>query len=191
MDAINLLRADFLTKPNVGTDQQRAELLGEIRKAQKAGNPLDRSNDGCWRSERRYGNSISWLMSDIGELLNQFAALYKSEVDFHNLDPAKVSFFYWTNVNKPHSRNVLHSHIDAHFSAVYYLQGTGTGALKLMNPANILGNCNDTAPFVKDFMFVPNDGDLIMWPSWVPHEVETNFSDRERINLVFDIIIRK
>jgi Xaa-Pro aminopeptidase len=31
------------------------------------------------------------------------------------------------------------------------------------------------------------DGDLILWPAWVPHEVETNFSDRERVNIVFDI----
>ena len=130
-------------------------------------------------------------MSEIGELLNKFADMYSLELSAHDLDKSKVSFFYWTNVNQPHSRNVMHSHIESHFSAVYYLQATDTGNLRLTNPANILGNCNSTAPFVKDIVFTPKDGDLIMWPSWVPHEVETNFSARERINLVFDIIIRK
>jgi hypothetical protein len=28
-----------------------------------------------------------------------------------------------------------------------------------------------------------------MWPAWVPHEVDPNYSNKERINLTFDITI--
>ena len=50
--------------------------------------------------------------------------------------------------------------------------------------------CNPSAPFTADIAINPRDGDLLLWPSWVPHEVDTNFSLKERINLAFDITIK-
>ena len=35
--------------------------------------------------------------------------------------------------------------------------------------------------------FTPNDGDLIIWPGWIPHEVEENPASHERINFAFNI----
>ena len=72
---------------------------------------------------------------------------------------------------------------------MYYLQGSGTGDLILANPANVLADCNLDAPYTHDMAFSPKDGDLILWPAWVPHEVEPNLSDKERINIAFNINI--
>jgi hypothetical protein len=110
---------------------------------------------------------------------------------FFNFKKNKFEIFYWTNINAPLSRNVLHSHKNSIFSAVYYIQGTDTGALRLINPANTLGDCNRLSPFTRDFYFNPKDRDLILWPAWVPHEVEINESARERINIVFDIKLKE
>ena len=36
---------------------------------------------------------------------------------------------------------------------------------------------------------IPKDGDLFIWPAWIPHKVDRNESDRQRINLAFNINI--
>jgi uncharacterized protein (TIGR02466 family) len=184
-----IFRADIFSVSEIGTKDQQQDLIKQIEEARK-NNPAgeSNSNSNCWRSSFRYQN-IDWLIDSMLKLYRHADELYKSENDGNDVFNVKTMpiLNYWTNVNGKHSKNVIHSHTKSHFSCVYYLQGYGTGELKFVNPANILGNCEFSAPFVRDFYYQPKDGDLILWPAWVPHEVETNFSDRERINIVFDI----
>lgn len=183
-----ILRADLFVKNNIGTKEQKIELMKQIREAQKTEKTSPNTNDGCWRSSHRFKN-IDWLLNSVISLYEEADKQYCAEnggKDVFNVS-GKTALDYWTNVNVPGSRNVLHSHRKSHFSCVYYVQGTGTGDLRLINPANILGDCDYIAPFARDFYYTPNDGDLILWPAWMPHEVEPNHSDRERINVVFDI----
>ena len=83
----------------------------------------------------------------------------------------------------------MHNHTTAHFSAVYYAQAENTGELRFINPAFTLSNIISTGPFTRDFYMNPSDGDFILWPAWVPHEVETNFSNKDRVNIAFDITL--
>ena len=187
MNSIPLFYSDILTKSKVGNQIQVSDLLNQINIEQLVIPSTENTNKGCWRSQRKWDN-LDWL-------LDELAGLVSIAVDhYQQLDPScqlskKFGIEMWTNVNSPNSRNVLHSHKSANFSAVYYLQSTGTGALRLLNPANILGDCNRRGPFTRDFEFTPKDGDLILWPAWIPHEVEVNLSDQDRINLVFDIYV--
>ena len=182
-----VLQANLFDKKGVGNDAQYLDLINQINSARSIPS-MSNSNDGCWRSDIRF-NNIDWLLNSVAELVDASATLYSS------IDPVfksavtsrKFHINYWTNINQPGARNVLHSHTSASLSCVYYVQGTGTGSLRILNPANILGDCNPKSPFVRDFTFTPSDRDLIMWPSWLPHEVEPNLSQRERINVVFDI----
>ena len=64
-----------------------------------------------------------------------------------------------------------------------------TGKLTFINPANILNECNLKSPFVRNYSVEPKDGDLFIWPAWIPHKVDRNESDRQRINLAFNINI--
>ena len=41
----------------------------------------------------------------------------------------------------------------------------------------------------KKFKMNPKDNSLVLFPSWVPHEVEENKSDRQRINIAFNVTI--
>lgn len=191
IENINLFQANLFTKKHVGDDRDRELLLDSIRKLQeKYPDSNDATNFNCWRSDEDLGD-IQWLLMNVMALLEKAVKYYRVEDQvFSMANPTKTCKIHsWTNVNKPYSRNVLHSHVGSHFSCVYYLQGTGCGDLRLINPANILGNCNRSAPFVRDFAFSPTDGDLILWPAWIPHEVEPNISTRERINVVFDITL--
>lgn len=187
-----LLSADiFVSK--AGTAEQIQQLKEEALARQKA-DPAGMmfTNEGCWRSSFEYDN-IDWLLKELAQTLGQ-AVGYYSQTD--PLFPQKAPFYgqpeidYWTNINEPNSKNSLHSHGTYHFVGCYYIQATGTGDLVFHNPANLLEECNPNGPFVSRQAFTPKDGDLIVWPAWVPHEVEINFSSQQRINIAFNIRFR-
>jgi len=189
---ITLFDSVLETVPNVGNDEQLRSLLGQIENNRNEPSN-NNTNDGCWRSSKKY-KDIDWLIKEITSTVSNAIKYYSNKDQVFaeavkNLNIKDLKIFYWTNVNQPLSRNVIHSHKSAIFSGVYYLQGTDTGNLRFINPANILGECNNWSPFTRDFFYTPSDRDLTMWPSWLPHEVETNLSNRERINIAYDIII--
>lgn len=189
---ISLYEAFLAATPNVGNDDQVADLRNQID--QLRSNPsTSNTNDGCWRSEHKYEN-INWLLKEITAKVFRAIDLYsKKDKVFasaiQRIDKKDLKIFYWTNINQTNSRNVLHSHKSSIFSGVYYVQGTNTGTLRIINPANLLGECNKLSPFTRDFYYEPRDRDLILWPSWLPHEVEPNTSTRERINIAYDVIL--
>lgn len=186
MQKLPLFHADIFYTSNVGDATQVSDLLNQIKSEQGVAPPTPNSNEGCWRSGKQW-NDIDWLLEKVFILASQAQNYYMSLDSIYNRPKEKFRIEMWTNVNSPGSRNIFHSHKVANFSAVYYLQGTGTGKLRLANPANILIDCNPVGPFTRDFEFDPKDGDLILWPAWVPHEVNVNQSSTERINLAFDI----
>lgn len=190
MNNVTLFKSDlFMTK--IGTDEQRLDLKNQILDAKENNQAsMADNNDLCWRSEVKYKN-IEWLTDSI---LN----VTKSSIDYYvNEDQAfqdlisqgLINIDYWTNVNEPGSNNILHSHISDSFTAVYYVQGTDTGGLRFKNPANLLNNLNMTSPFCRDCVIYPEDGDLLLWPGRIPHEVDRNESNKKRINLAFSIKI--
>lgn len=189
---ISLYEAFLDASSNIGTNEQVKNLFDQITLAKKTSS-VSNTNDDCWRSENKYEN-IDWLLKEITSKVFNAIELYSQKDNvFSNaiqkIDKRQLKIFYWTNVNQRNSRNVIHSHKNAIFSGVYYIQGTGTGSLRIINPANILGDCNKLSPFTRDFYYEPKDRDLVLWPSWLPHEVETNKSTRERINIAYDVIL--
>ena len=47
--------------------------------------------------------------------------------------------------------------------------------------------CSNISPMTRSVAVQPEDGDLFVWPGWVPHEVVPNPSQRQRINIAFSI----
>lgn len=184
-----LFRADLFHKENIGTTEQRIELIKELKAASSNLEEIDMSNPGCQRIYKSCKN-IEWLYKEIDQLLSSAIDFYqKEDTIFKSHSKERKKTYYWANINSPGSRNVFHSHKENTFSLVYYLQAGETGALRFVNSSNILGDCNPISPFSRDFEVHPKEGDLFLWPSWVPHEVETNQSNIERINLVFNITL--
>jgi hypothetical protein len=176
-----ILRADLFCCKNVGTGAQMTKMIAEIQELKSKNPATAYTNPGCWRGNAWPDIDILWLKDAISNLSTE-------AIEFYEIKPAgNFIINYWANVNEPQSRNVVHNHNNAIFSGTYYLQAEGTGDLRFSNPANLIGCCNPDSPFTHDFSFTPNDGDLVLWPSWMPHEVETNFSNKQRINIAFDI----
>jgi uncharacterized protein (TIGR02466 family) len=129
-------------------------------------------------------------MTDIRGSVNELISIYAQEDPIYS---KKIESYgipqieYWTNINEPGSMNVMHDHRLHHYVAVYYIQGTDTGDIVWHNPINVTQSCHPHGPFVSRYSYTPKDGDLIVWPAWMPHETEINQSDRQRINVAFNI----
>jgi len=190
----SLFYSDLFTKSDVGSTDQQKDLIKQILSAKE--NNLGQapySNEGCWRSNFEYGNEIDWLREEVKnytiQICNTYATIdnvFKEQISKEN---NMLDFKIWTNVNEPNSTNDIHTHKEFSFACTYYLQGTNTGKLTFINPANILNECNLKSPFVRNYSVEPKDGDLFIWPAWIPHKVDRNESDRQRINLAFNINI--
>lgn len=186
---ISLIQANLFALNNIGSDQERAQLIDKIEHIKTQNGSLLYNNDKCWRFN---GYLLEpWLLEILKELVYENWIFYCQDQIFASNTSKEFNYIAWINYNEPLSRNVLHSHNSAHLSGVYYISANDTGNLRFLNPSNILGNCNFNAPYVRDFEFTPSDGDLIIWPSWVPHEVEPNLSEKPRINIAFDIEFKK
>ena len=188
-EALAMYHADLFIKNDVGTDEQREDLKKQIlhAKENKIGE-VGGSNPNCWRSNTTY--QMDWLYDAMRKLVAEANEAY------FRLDPvfkhflsqcSNLDFNIWTNVNDKGAKNSLHTHTPDAWAGIYYVQAEGTGNLLFYNPANVLQQCEPKSPFIKKMGIPPKDGMLILWPGWVPHEVEENTSDKQRINLAWGI----
>ena len=187
-----LFYSDLFTKQNIGTEKQRKVLLDKIHYLKK--NNIDSvggSNEGCFRSTYEYGEELDWLRETIRDFIVDISKFYiehdKTYKDKISQEEQKVDMSFWTNVNEPGSTNVIHTHKGVSFACTYNLQTSGTGNLVFINPANILNDCNQKSPYIRNVKVEPQDGDLLVWPAWVPHFVEENKSNKQRINIASNI----
>jgi uncharacterized protein (TIGR02466 family) len=100
----------------------------------------------------------------------------------------------WVNFNDSRQcMNTEHVHRDV-FSGVFYLNAPPeSGKFVISNPGinrvwdgcNLIGEKNQ---FTGEMMRIePEEGSIILFPSYVPHSVETNNHDDERISISFNI----
>lgn len=102
----------------------------------------------------------------------------------------------WANIND--SRNCYHSqHIHGDIlSGVFYVKcPENSGKLCISNPGlNLMwGGCylsKEKNQFTAESVKIePEEGKILIWPSYLPHSVETNDHDDERISISFNIIL--
>ena len=195
MQILSLFNSDvFFSK--AGVEEQRVDLFKQIMSAKKKTNEnIPNSNTDCWRTFAEWKN-IDWLYDHVINETKKALEYYTNEnidEEFKRVteNDKQISLVSWTNVNSPGSKNVIHDHKEFSFSAIYYVSAEGTGPIIFKNPANLLSNCTNKSPFTRTVTIRPKNGHMILWPSWIPHEVEPNPSKEDRVNVVFNIMIGK
>ena len=100
----------------------------------------------------------------------------------------------WGCINQPGSHNKLHNHPYNFLSGVYYLQTPeDSGRIIFHEPkpqAEILSPpriANQSIHVAHRVNFEPKKNTLLLFPSWLCHEVEENNSQEERIIISFNI----
>lgn len=111
---------------------------------------------------------------------------------------------FWININGKGGSNVPHTHPGAKYSGVFYIkvpQVMKGGNLLFIKDYNerFLQSEENMGFFKEGYKFLPNDLPkipvkpveklLIVFPSWLPHSVEPNDTDEERISLSFNYIL--
>jgi uncharacterized protein (TIGR02466 family) len=101
----------------------------------------------------------------------------------------------WININYKNSSNRVHIHHNSILSGVYYLK-CPENCGDLVFPRNYsesfiidsIGSIKEDNTFNhRSISYRPEENKLLLFPSWVPHEVTNNNSEEERISISFNL----
>ena len=160
-------------------------------------------NDGCWRSDAKY--EMDWLYDEMRSLSNEVNNIYFESDPTYKMLLKKCDnreFGVWTNVNEVGSKNVLHTHTEDAWAGIYYVQCPP-------NSGNVIFHKewaryqNISKPVFQEELtslrhqwdnvfWEPREGRVILFPSWIGHQVEQNLTNVEgedgyRISISFNI----
>ena len=173
---------------NYGNSQNLNKLLmNEITKLrEKDSKGLPSGNQGCWRSLHKYKCEV--------ELFKPMSMILASWTDhyFPNI-PLDADITYWTNVNEPGSSNLFHTHYmaNADLSGVYYVQGGGTGVIRFATHEQLYRMIPPHMPHANMIGHDPYDGDILLFPSYLLHDVTPNpHKSRQRISIAFNATLK-
>lgn len=125
-------------------------------------------------------------------ILDRHVAAFARECAF-DLDKKLKINSLWVNILKPGGMHSGHIHPHSVVSGTIYIEvPPGAGGLRFEDPrlANMMAAPTRTAdapealrPFVT---FPPAPGMIMLWESWLRHEVEANGAKHERISISFN-----
>ena len=167
----------------------------------KSKNPTsENTHPNCWRGDPHL--SASGLTEEINQILQDVISRYRSiydetlirphpfgqptgEIRRYDLDHPKINA--WFNVNSTNGGNVVHTHSGNYLSGTLYFQASDTGYIEFMSQNYLYKSMHHCWPYFGSSRYHPEDGDLLMFPSYLAHFVEPNPGLRPRINMAFDI----
>jgi uncharacterized protein (TIGR02466 family) len=158
----------------------------------------------AWCKRNAYGGYTSYAsLDDLPRRASVFGAL-KTKLDKHaaafardlalDLGAGRLKLdSLWVNVLKPGAAHTGHIHPHSVLSGtVYVATPPGASALKLEDPRLPLMMAAppreaDAPETAKTFVYLqPEPGTVLMWESWLRHEVPANAAKRERISVSFN-----
>eukprot|EP01083_Nonionella_stella_P017513 48995_1 len=166
---------------------------------------------GGWH-ELEQSESFKILKQHVYEcLLSYFKSCIRSEDELELLCSKHLNGYGFMGVHLNDSHHPSHTHADAMVSSVYYVRvpADHSHQIAFQDPKGTdLYNPEATfdlrpPPFDNEFVFTPSEGDLIFFPSWLPHRVLPSVKPRapkntannnidhgnlSRLSLAFNII---
>lgn len=130
------------------------------------------------------------------EYIEKFSTRYFREV--LNIDSDAIVTQSWINASKPGEHTHYHVHPNSFGSGVLYLSvsGQNAGITFHKSPVHsghsgyILQPKTNGAPPTSEFFWV-RTGDLIIFPSYLPHSVPKNPTDQVRWSLAFNTLTKE
>ena len=130
-------------------------------------------------------------------IIEKYAQEMHNEFGFSSNLNQKISAM-WININKRGVRNALHFHANSFLSGVFYLQIKAKleeGSLSFRNPNSMMMMSQWISPGlienfnpenVRGWQVCLSAGDLILFPSWLEHEVFPHNENEDRISISFN-----
>jgi uncharacterized protein (TIGR02466 family) len=190
------LFATYLYEADLGDERLLAELAHSIRSLAE--------DDGAgrrWSRDKGYKGYTSYAslndlprrdpaFADLAKLLNRHAAKFARELAW-DVKPKLDSI--WANLLKAGGHHSAHIHPHSILSGTLYVEvPRGSGAIRFEDPrlammmaAPVRGD--DAPDDLRPFAAVePRPGRLLMWESWLRHEVLTGTAKADRLSISFN-----
>ena len=175
-------------------NEKLSEYIYKLQKEDPKG--TNKSNKGGWHSQNfklNDKNSIQFKFAiEIQKyILKTFQALgWKTENQ--NIRVKEI----WAIINKKNDFNVVHTHPNSFLSAAYYVKAPKNCGKFQVESLNIakrhlspeVSNKNEFNAQVAGLEV--NEGDLLIFPGYLPHKVAKNESDQDRIVISFNVDIK-
>ncbi len=133
------------------------------------------------------------IFADVVKSLDAHVAAFAEDLGFDLGDKALVLEDLWINILPEGGFHSSHIHPHSVISGTTYVaMPEGTSALKLEDPRLPMMMAapvrkKDVREELKSFVYVaPAVGDVLLWESWLRHEVPMNASEDERISVSFN-----
>lgn len=179
--------------PNADVINPGLEKAVLSRKDSESG--VSHSNVHGWHSSR---DLQDWPEPEVRDLVGTMRSAVMNMVNLiaHvQYFKAKIEISAWANVNGPGSYNQYHTHPDCHWSGVYYVRAgeyvddgvKNAGKIKFYDPRGRVDQFSHPGyGFGKNVNIAPEDGQMILFPAWLAHSVNTFDSDTTRISIAFN-----
>ena len=103
----------------------------------------------------------------------------------------------WANINSKYSYHTFHTHENSYYSGCYYVKvPTASGDIVFKDPRSSMRSFelspNENQKFsdavIRQIPVNPLPGSIVLFPSWLEHEVQQNLTDDDRVSIAFNII---
>lgn len=145
-----------------------------------------RSNRGGWQSD-----ITLWEHGVFKPLLEKVTNITQNIIESISQNhPQMVIRSMWGNINPTGGMNFTHVHPSGWMSGVYYIQlpkGSDEIVFEDPRPARMMDFQRSCLIGDEYFTHNPKVGELLLFPSWLPHFVPPNNSREERISIALNI----
>ena len=158
---------------------------------------LKRSNKGGWHSknfELKDKNSIQFQFAiKVQEYIVDTFKKFGWKIKNKNIRISEM----WAIINKKENFNVVHTHPNCYLSAAYYVKAPiNCGKFEIEHPNSAKKYAYPEVEVRNELNLEVasieiNEGDLLLFPSYLPHKVGQNQSDDDRIVISFNVDIQK
>jgi uncharacterized protein (TIGR02466 family) len=185
-----------------GAEARNAELRALILERRRTTPTIQASNEGGWHSER---DLLTWGGARAAEVVSMARAV----ANHHTRDRAGREVqpdwivAAWANVNGPGDANTCHYHPGSFWSGTYYVDDGGAatdpsvgGDFEMLDPrgsapamhAPGLAYAGEGGLAAGAIEWIrPRAGLLVLFPSWLHHQVRPYRGERERISIGFNL----
>ncbi|NJM30037.1 MAG: hypothetical protein HC855_07965 [Rhizobiales bacterium] len=180
-----------------GSAKINKKLIADIAALRASSKSVKKSNELGWHSPTNMHKRGEF--KPLCDVIDGMAGTIKDSMKVGS-DRRLIIETFWVNVNPKHAYNALHDHPNSAISGVYYVQvDDKSGQLrfrdprgaKRMDPWPVASGQKSDMRHWDRVNYKPVAGRLIMFPSWLEHDVEPNLSDNERISISFNMVFRK
>ena len=141
-------------------------------------------------------NDLPWrfpIFADLEKALDKHVAAFVKDLGFDLQGKKLKCGSFWINILPEGGMHASHIHPHSVISGTTYVaMPKGTSALKLEDPRLPMMMAaplrNKKAPQeLQSFVYVkPEVGEVLLWESWLRHEVPMNMAEEERISVSFN-----